>query len=241
MNLYGRLLELQHLDTLVDRLDRRLADLPEAAALAEAESRAQTLSGAAEQASRRLHDEERAQAKAEQELATLTERLEREREKLMSGQVTSPKELTGLQGEVDSLVRRKDRLEDDLLQQMERVEEAGEQERESARAREAAEEGVRAARTAHDEVRGALVAEREGYVEARAVEVRHLDDELMTRYEKLRGQLRGVAVGMLEDGTCGACHVELSSSELDRISSSSELERCPECRRLLVTERLLKT
>lgn len=240
MNPYAHLLEVQRLDTSIDRIEKRLAVLPEAESLATAEQELARRATVAEAASEALRVEERAQLKLEQDLASLSDKLERERAKLMSGSVANPKELTGLQDEVASLTRRKDELETALLDQMERTEAALEVERRAAADRDGTEEATRAARLSHDEARGALEDERDRLAAARAEEMGHLDEALIAHYEKLRAQLRGVAVGMLEDDTCGACRVELPSSELDRIAASPELQRCPECRRLLVTDRLLK-
>lgn len=240
MNSYEALLEVQRLDTEIGRIDRKLAALPEAEQLAAAEMELSAIRSAESGAASRLRDEERVQQRLEQELAGLSEKAQRERAKLMGGSVTNPKELAGLEEEVRSLERRADEVETRLLEQMETVEAAASGRRQAAEALGVATEAEARAREAYNAERKRLMDERAGLEEQRACAAKDVGEALMSRYEKLRGQLRGVAVGKLEKDTCSACRVELPSSERDRIAGADELERCPECRRLLVTERLLQ-
>lgn len=239
MNPYGHLLEVQRLDLEISIVARTLGQLPEAAALADARAALERASGASQVAEARLHEEERAQNRLEQETSTLQEKIDREQAKLMSGSVVNPKELAGLQHEVQSLNGRKDELETALLEQMENADVAR-SEQERARRREAeAGETEALAREAHDRVTRELEGRRAALAGEREAAATHVDAALMARYEKFRQQFRGVAVGKLEGETCGACRVDLPSLELKRIQASDELDRCPECRRLLVTDRLL--
>ena len=148
-------------------------------------------------------------------------------------------ELSGLQEEVKALGRRRDELETGLLEQMERTETAKAQHGEADGVRESAVDQEASARAAHGQVKDALEGERQKLVGERDEAMTYVDETLVARYEKLRPQLRGVAVGRLEGEMCGACRVRLPSSEFQRLSGSDELDRCPECRRLLVTDRLL--
>lgn len=239
MNEYGYLLEVQRLDSAIALLDRRLATLPETAAWEEAKKRLTAADYAVEMLAEDLHAEERIQTRLEEEIASLTDKIEHEQQTMMSGAITNPKELQGFQAEVRSLTARRDALETELLVQMEKTDGVRARGADAARVRDEAAEHELKTRQTHEEVSSALTLERGGLAEERDQQSANIDAGLLVRYEKLKGQLRGVAVGRLEESTCGACRVGLPMVELTRIVSSDTLERCPECRRLLVTDRLL--
>jgi hypothetical protein len=239
MNEYGNLLEVQRLDSAIDLINRRLAVLPETATWEDAKKRLAAAEYAVKTLGEDLHSEERIQTRLEEEIASLTGKIEHEQQTMMSGAITNPKELQGFQAEVRSLSARRDALETELLEQMEETDEVRARGAEAARKRAALAEEELKSRQAHEEVGSALVLERSSLTEERDQKSSKVGAELLVRYEKLKGQLRGVAVGKLEESTCGACRVDLPMVELTKIAAADTLERCPECRRLLVTDRLL--
>lgn len=239
MNQYGHLLELQRVDSEIAIIDRTLGQLPEIAALADARAARVAAERVEADLAEDLRVEEREQKRAEGDVATLTDKIDRENKKLMSGSIANPRELTELQHEIGSLSGRRDALETSLLEEMEKVDGIAAAHEKAAGNVEESRRREAEAEAAHAKVTGELGA-RKGALEAqRAASVGHVEPVLMARYEKFRQQFRGVAVGKLEGETCSACRVDLPSVELKRIVACDEIERCPECRRLLVTERLL--
>jgi len=57
--------------------------------------------------------------------------------------------------------------------------------------------------------------------------------ELLALYEKLRSTKEGVAVGRLDAGQCGGCHLSLSAPE-QMEAAEYDPPRCVHCRRILV-------
>ena len=104
------LLELQRVDTSLDRIEHRLLTLP-----------ARTELRAAEVTLAELRDRIVA---SEAEVDTVRTRAERDEQLLISGRLTSPKQLEELQHEVASLARRRSDLEDVELEVMEQLESA---------------------------------------------------------------------------------------------------------------------
>lgn len=60
-----------------------------------------------------------------------------------------------------------------------------------------------------------------------------IDPELIITYDKIREQRNGVAIGALENGVCGACHVTISAAEIFAMKKD-DMPRCIHCARLLV-------
>ena len=71
--------------------------------------------------------------------------------------------------------------------------------------------------------------------EERAHIVPTLDPDVIALYEDIKERRGGVAVGLLENGTCRACGLPLSPMQRDEIKRGTDpIIRCENCRRLLV-------
>lgn len=229
-----RLLELQGLDSTIDRLEHRRTQLEAGEELAVARK-------AAEEADSRLGEIRLAldalaseQARLEREIDSLTQKETAESKRMYDGSIVNAKELEALQHEIASLRERRSRSEDEVLERMERREEL------EARATVAEGEATEA-RTKLESVGGESVHELE-QVEAdldarrteRAGVAPQIDPELLELYEDLRAQKRGIGAAALVDGVCQACHEKLSAMELDRLKRTDGVRRCEYCRRILV-------
>ncbi|HSP37102.1 MAG TPA: hypothetical protein VLR26_05060 [Frankiaceae bacterium] len=231
-----RLLDLQALDTALDRLRARRRSLPE---IEEIRTLAAQLSGlgadlvTAETTGRDLG---RAQSKLEGEVDAVRNRATRDQSRLDAGAVSSARELENLQSEIASLGRRQGDLEDQLLELMESAETAqatvdrlrAEQE-EATAAREAAEQRRDAAFSAID-------AEAEQKTKERESLATDLPDDLVTLYEKIRASSAGVGAAPLVRRRCEGCHLEVGGAELREIAALplNRVIRHEDCRRILV-------
>ncbi|GAA4237550.1 C4-type zinc ribbon domain-containing protein [Actinomadura meridiana] len=231
-----RLIDLQELDTSLDRLAHRRRTLAELAEIERLEGRLTELRDAIVAAETEVGDLQREQKKAEQDVEQVRTRADRDQQRLDSGQVTSAKDLGSLQAEIESLHRRQSDLEEVVLEIMERSEQA-----------EGRVAALRADRSAaQDELTGVAgnrdAAEREIDDEAgtttaaRTAVAKDVPDELLALYEKLRGQFGGVGAAKLYRGACQGCHLALNTVDLNRIRTAADDEviRCEECRRILV-------
>ena len=229
-----RLLELQELDSAIDRLEHRREQLEAGEelsvareALEEAESQLGELRlavDAVDADSRRL----------EHEVESINAKIAAEEKRMYDGSIVNTRELEALQHEIASLRERRARAEDQILEQMERREEL------DPRALEA-DASVSAARDKVEAVGGDAVAELEriaAELEARRAErtalVPALEEDLLELYEDLRGQKHGVGVAAIVDGVCQACNEKLSAVELDKLKHTEGVKRCEYCRRIVV-------
>ncbi|MBC7248006.1 MAG: hypothetical protein H5T73_09535 [Actinobacteria bacterium] len=236
MSELARLQQVQELDTRIFALREQVENHPlgeEVAALREEEEACARALGEAESS---LEESGKKQKRLETEVQGVDEKLAREEEKLFGGRVTNPKELRGLQAEVRSLKRKKDELETELLEEMERQDEI--------RFRV---EGLRARRNELladiEEKEGTLRAELEklqgelGELEREREELAgSLEDELLELYEKLLAGKQNLAVVKVIEGICQGCRVELPGKEYDRFLRSEGIFRCPNCGRILVRQ-----
>lgn len=235
-HLQVRLLDLQTLDTRLTQLAHRERSLPDAELLAAAQVRAGRLRDEVIAAETIASDLMAEQAKAEQDVEQVRERERRDQQLLDSGSITDPKQLQSIQAELASLVKRQSALEDVELEIMERVEGAQKAVVVLAADRD---EVLAEVATLEDSVarqRGEIAAER-AQVDADRREVAgDIPAELLSLYDKIRGEHGGVGAAPLYRGRCEGCRLELTPTEIEsiRAAASDEVIRCEECRRILV-------
>jgi predicted nucleic acid-binding Zn-ribbon protein len=155
-------------------------------------------------------------------------------ESLYSGRVRNPKELTSLQQELEALGHQRDPLEETALGLMEQIEGAQARIKECEAALTAVESRLGAE---HKEVHAhidELNARLATLNEQRARAAAQVPPDELGFYNNLKAR-RGMAVSRVEQGTCGACRISLSSAEVQR-ARAGRIVQCSSCRRILFFE-----
>ena len=231
-----RLLDLQDEDTRLTQIKHRADTLADATRLAELEGRLARVRDEAIAAEVILSDLERDQARADQDVQQVLDRMARDRNLLDSGTIGDPKQLQSLQVELESLARRQSDLEDVELEIMERVEGAKAAAQQLAAQRdELAMERETLAASVHEQL-AAIDAERAIVVEQRGIVAADIPADLLGLYDKIRVDHGGVGAAPLHRGSCQGCHLAIPPTEIDEIRAAApdEVVRCEECRRILV-------
>jgi predicted nucleic acid-binding Zn-ribbon protein len=229
-----RLLDLQEQDAAMKHLLHRRGSLPEAEELSAVKERAAELAADLEIATKQFDEAERERSRLEGEIGLVDAKIEREEQRMFSGGVSNPKELSALQAEVESLKRRKAGLEDELLEILVLKDQAeatldsirDEHSVSEARSKELAE--------VVDRLSAEIDAELAEHGAQREQIVPDIPDDLLTLYDKLREQKGGIGAAALRNGTCEGCHTKLPAKEVERLRSEAGLQRCDNCRRILV-------
>jgi predicted nucleic acid-binding Zn-ribbon protein len=228
------LVELQRIDSTVDQLSYRRANLPERAAAETVEAELKRVRGQIAELIARQRELNEAIEDAEQSGAELTRHRERLQGQLRT--VTSPREAEALTHELDTLAARRDELDDgelaNLDEQARVVEDLAEAHRaevDIAAAAEAAAAELAATEATIDEQTAKLTVER-GDAATR------FDPGVLTEYERRRARFGGVAVAKLDGRRCGGCFLDLSTVELAAVQATppGEYADCPQCGRMLV-------
>ncbi|MEX2623138.1 MAG: hypothetical protein WD651_05400 [Acidimicrobiia bacterium] len=226
------LLDLQDIDLGIDRLLHHRQTLPELAAYQEASARLELLGSEYEKVFQEMRGLERDTDKAEGELELIEVRLKESETRLyaggMSGRETEQKRL-----EVQALRGQQGTMEERVLLLLDRLDplraEVGRLEREKAAEAEEANRLEQLIGAAWKDI-DAQIARRED----RKVDIAApIPPELVKLYEQLRKTKEGVAVGRLEGGVCGGCHLALSLPEQAE-AAEWDPPRCIHCMRILV-------
>ncbi|WP_225754709.1 zinc ribbon domain-containing protein [Actinotalea sp. Marseille-Q4924] len=230
-----RLLEVQALDTRLAQLAHQRTHHPLHAQATELQARLDDVENAHVTSRTALGDLKRELAKAEQDVEQVRTRATRDRTRMESGSA-SVKDVQALSSELENLARRQEALEEVELEVMERLEAHETALAELTRARdELAAQRDRLAADLEREL-AAIDAQARAVQEERAQRADGIDAALVTLYDRLRGQLGGLAVALLRGRTCEGCRLELNPSDVARITAApaDQVVRCEECGRILV-------
>ena len=228
------LLELSKLDAELSRIAHRATHLPQQEAYQRMQAdynEAGDRLGAVRIA---LEDLDAQASRFESEIEAVRQREDRDRSLLKSGAIDA-KQLSDLQHELETLLRRQTSLEDSLLEVMESREELQAELAAEQGAVETLESELISARQAIDAALAEIDQARVEHSSRRDTLTATLDPALSALYERQRAG-GGPGAGPLLGHRCGACRIEIGRGELSRISAAAEdeLVRCPECGAILL-------
>jgi len=231
-----RLLDLQALDSALDRLAHRRRTLPEIAAVDDLQTRAGRLGDDVVLLQTEDADLGREQSKVDADVDLVRSRMAKDQQRLDTGQVSSPRELENLQSEIESLHRRQGDLEDAELEIMEKREVVQQRLSEIVAERDRVELELAETAQRRDATFAEIDAEVDKTTQQRAELAAGIEAELLALYEKVRGSSSGVGAAALHRGRCEGCHLQLNTTDLNRLrdAPADEVVRCEECRRILV-------
>jgi len=173
------------------------------------------------------------QDQAEAEVNKQKVKIEQSEANLYSGNVKNPKELQDLQNEVAALKRHLATLEDRQLEAMleeetaEQANQASLDKLEQVKARLAEQNQTLTTEQAD------LNKELERFEAERQAALAPLDPGLLTVYDELRQQKRGLAVTTVAEGACSACGTTLTPALNQNARSTSQIYNCSTCGRIL--------
>ncbi len=227
--------DVQEFDTRILALKRGIEGLADTHHLPELREELEKAKASREGLEADLDEIKHKQLKLDGEVDLLSQKIEKEEARMMSGTIMNPKELQSIQQEIFSLRKKRDEMETEDLEEMEAIDDL-------RAALEAAGKAVEEVTTEESEaVRAyeAELAEKEAEVarlEAERDELKKgLDEDTVEAYEKLLSTKDGLAVVQIVQGrSCGGCHIEFSRTQIDRFQHEEGVFRCEYCRRMLV-------
>ena len=168
------------------------------------------------------------------EADSLRARLQNVESKLYGGSITSPKEMEGLQSEVNYLKEQLQEADGSLLGTMVELEETQDRVRELEESQSPSEEEWERKQyeliSDSDDLRQHikdLEERREGLTSL-------VTSRDLAAYEKLRTSKSGEAVVKVERGLCRGCRMSLPTHQLQKVRMGREAVRCGSCGRILL-------
>jgi predicted nucleic acid-binding Zn-ribbon protein len=230
MSRASNLYRLQELDLDLDRSRNRIEEIK---VTLEDDEEVRRYQRSLDEADEVLKNTRTVNLGAEHAVATQREKIAQTESKLYGGLIRNPKELQDLQQEAESLKRFLMTLEDRLLEAMIGLEDAVQKQilaREDLNRVEEAHAALhKDLKQEHEELEiriSRCTAEREAALE-------NVSREDLTLYQELRKRKCGVAIALLQEGSCSICGLNLARSIQQAIGSGTELITCNQCGRIL--------
>lgn len=222
---------LQLLDSKLAAFERQRREL---LAPTEIQKRHEAVLAEIEQQNAVLHATRQTLKDKQLALKSLEEKVKVNQQKLMSGKVTNPRELTNLENFIESLKRDQGEQDETVLTLMDRETAENQalavlQGQEKHAAREMADERAEIDRelAALDDLSARVKDRREEVLCG-------VEDEQMALYKTLLARKAGLAVVAVRNGSCGGCGMTLPDMELDAVHQDEDIVHCSNCDRILV-------
>jgi predicted nucleic acid-binding Zn-ribbon protein len=228
------LLELTAADRALLRLKKQLDELPQRAKLLELRTKRAEVDGKAGQVTKMHKDCEQAIRMLQDEETMLREKTADVHVQI--DKTSNYKEVTALTREIESFARRIEKIEFDMLKQLERADKisqvASQVDGALAKLKRQDEELL----SSYQTQAGALKRELAAIQAQREKLVEDLSPKLLDRYEKAREVKGGLGAAHIEGNHCSVCRVELTEGQLIKLRSGEDIGECPYCHRLLVVK-----
>ncbi len=228
MTVANQLYQLQEIDLAIESSEQALSQIASQLGESKTVVRAQAELTLENQ---RLEELRHQQHSAEWEIDDLVAKLAIAEDKLYSGEIRNPKELTSLQQEVDGMRARRSQLEDKALVIMEQVELAMASVASKSSELKTLEAEWRSQQKQLSAEMEQLKTKLSDLNHKRQLLLARIDPQAVEVYSELKKQ-KGTAVAKVEQGICCGCRISLPITELQRARSDS-LVRCSSCGRIL--------
>jgi uncharacterized protein len=227
--------DVQGLDTQIFGLEREIVDLSDKHRLGELASELAEVRSAQTTEESNLEELQHKQHKLDGELDLLVSKMKKEEEKLFSGTIMNPKELSSIQAEIFALRKKRDEMETEDLEEMEEIERLTSEVTDSKEKTAEIIDKESRAKDAYENELTDIRARIASFERQRNMLKEKLPEDVIENYEKLLGTKGGLAVVPIMQGrSCGGCHIDFSRSQVDKFQHEEGIFRCEYCRRILV-------
>ena len=230
------LFAVQDEDVLSGQLQHRFEQLPERARLVDARANQTATAAENEELDLKRLDMLQRQHRIEGEVTAIETRLSELDGKLYGGAITTAREASTLQEEIEHLRRRQDDLESDVLELMEALEPVDERLAELAGLGIRQDGSIAEALSDLNSAEAAVTDELDQSAARRETAVAQLDVEVLGRYETNRAAFGSSTAVRFAGSDCKGCPLTMPAVEADRVRAlpSGTLVDCSECGRLVV-------
>ena len=229
----NELLRVQAVDTRLNQLDHAAKNLPQSAELAALQPQLDALRARWIARTGELEDSRAELKRVESDVQLVEARMARDSARVQ--QTSSMKDVQALEGELASLAKRRDDLEEIELTVMQRVEDQEAALAEVERERAELDARVQELESARADELAALQATRSGLQKDRATIAATLPADLVELYERQRARY-GIGAALLVRGVSMGSNVKLTESDLSviRTSAPDDVVLCPDSGAILI-------
>lgn len=230
MSQVQQLYQLQQIDTEIRQKKQRLGDVLKAQKETNVLLAARTRLDTAET---QLRTWQAKRQELDRELQSLKDKTKRSEQRLYSGNVKNPKELTDLEKEIASLNRRRASLEDEILEAMIVIEDAESEHAAAAEALESVKNEWEHSQAALKQEQNELALRLHSLNGKRQAQLERISADSLAEYDSISRQKGGVAVAKINNGICTGCRINVIT-QTEKEAREGKKVYCTSCGRILV-------
>jgi predicted nucleic acid-binding Zn-ribbon protein len=223
------LIELQKLDLIIGRLIGKKNELPEK--IVQMDEEFAVVSKSVDEGKKKFEELNKLQGEKEDKLKKGIDTLKKTKERLL--EVKTNKEYQAVLKEIETIENKNSEIEDEIISGLEEIDHM----RAEVRAKEKDFETHRSQYEKEKEKIEKEISQLDhdlADAEKRTDDLRkQIRDELLKRYETIKGRRNGVAVASVWKEVCGGCHMNIPPQMYIELQKSSDLLSCPNCNRIV--------
>lgn len=223
-----KLLELQKLDEAIARLEAEARAIPQM--IQALESRFSGARAGLDQAKAKAEQIQKDRRAKERELDEATLNIKKKQARLF--EIKTNEEYSAVLKEIETLKAKSSKLEEEILELLERGDAAARTVAEAEKDFKAAEALYQKERAEKGTQLTRLQQEIVNLREAREGQASRLDTDLLRKYTRLKNS-RGVAVVAVKDGSCSGCGIALTPQTYTEVRRNDRMYTCSSCNRIL--------
>jgi predicted nucleic acid-binding Zn-ribbon protein len=225
-----RLIQLQHLETLIAEAKASITLQPQRLAALDAHlSEARQAADSIKEQLKANHDRRR---ELEKDVALYQGRLTRFKDQLSA--VKTNREYQAMQHEIATAQSDLGSVEEKVLEQMLAADDLNAAAKKAEAALAAQSKEIESEKKKLNQELAATEASLKESTETRAVLVKELEPRLMALFEQVARARKGVAIcSATRDGLCSVCHVRLRPSVFQQVRHNDSIVQCESCQRVL--------
>jgi uncharacterized protein len=223
------LIELQKLDSIIGRIIGKKSELPEK--IIQMDEEFAVFAKNVEESKKKFEELNKLQSEKEDKLKKGIDTIKKTKDRLL--EVKTNKEYQAILKEIENIEKKNSEIEDEIISGLDQIDhmrtevrkkEKDFETRRSQYEKEKKKAEIELSQLDHD------LHDAEKRTDALRKQIR---DELLKRYETIKGRRNGIAVALVWKEVCGGCHMNIPPQMYIELQRSADLLSCPNCNRII--------
>ena len=223
------LIELQKLDLIIGRIIGKKSELPEK--IIQMDEEFAVFAKNVEESKKKFEELNKLQSEKEDKLKKGTDTIKKTKDRLL--EVKTNKEYQAILKEIENIEKKNGEIEDEIISGLDQIDhmrtevrkkEKDFETRRSQYEKEKKKAEIELSQLDHD------LHDTEKRTDILRKQIR---DELLKRYETIKGRRNGIAVALVWKEVCGGCHMNIPPQMYIELQRSADLLFCPNCNRIV--------
>ena len=223
------LVELQKLDLIIGRIIGKKSELPEK--IIQMDEEFAVFAKNVEESKKKFEELNKLQSEKEDKLKKGIDTIKKTKDRLL--EVKTNKEYQAILKEIENIEKKNSEIEDEIISGLDQIDhmrtEVRKKEKDFETRRSQYEKEKKKAEIALSQLDHDL-HDTEKRTDALRKQIR---DELLKRYETIKGRRNGIAVALVWKEVCGGCHMNIPPQMYIELQRSADLLSCPNCNRII--------